>query len=392
MTVHQAQGNDVQSSCRHMMRMPSPAVQRLKFRLLAEGMTVDPEARRVLSGQAGDWPLTLADYASTSGVALELAEHTWVNVPIPDHNAELAARSSLCLRWQTGGFFISDAKQEHSVFPRLPPSYHDQVNSLGVRYTDYAITHTDRVRISPIQGCSYTCQFCDLPYKRRYQLMDSEGCIDAIRLALKDKILPARHVLISGGVPKPEDWARQHRLYEEVVQAFPNIQVDVMMVASPNHWDLHRMKQAGVHAVSINLELFNFEGGRRLMPRKTDLARTDWLRFIEQAVGLFGPGRVRSLLMVGLESAEMTLQGVWELAMRGCDPVLSPFRPDPATPLAHHPAPSSEIMTRIYHEAYEITEQLGVKLGPRCVPCMHNTLTFPDGSGAYYHSTAPEAI
>ncbi|MEO5363337.1 MAG: hypothetical protein H7838_06900 [Magnetococcus sp. DMHC-8] len=372
--------------------MPSHAVQTLKFRLLAEGMTVDPQARRVLAGQAGDHPLTLADYASTSGVALELAEQTWVNAPIPDHNWALAGHAALCLQWRTEGFFIRDEQQEYPVRPWLPPAYHNQTDSRGMRYTDYAITHTDRVRISPVQGCSYTCQFCDLPYKRRYQLMDVAGCTEAIRRALQDPILPAHHVLISGGVPKPEDWARQHHLYEEVVHAFPEVAVDVMMVASPHHWPLQQTHRAGVQAVSINLELFDFDAGRRLMPRKTDLARADWLRFIEQAVDIFGPGRVRSLLLVGLEPAEMTLQGVRELARRGCDPVLSPFRPDPATPLAHHPAPSAAMMAQVHHEAREITEQWGVKLGPRCIPCMHNTLTFPDGSGAYRHSTAPAMV
>ena len=33
-----------------------------------------------------------------------------------------------------------------------------------------------------------------------------------------------------------------------------------------------------------------------------------------------------------------------------------------------------------------IVERYGVKLGPRCIPCQHNTLTFPDDSGAYYYS------
>ena len=26
------------------------------------------------------------------------------------------------------------------------------------------------------------------------------------------------------------------------------------------------------------------------------------------------------------------------------------------------------------------------RLGPRCIPCHHNTLSFADGTDAYYHS------
>ena len=45
-----------------------------------------------------------------------------------------------------------------------------------------------------------------------------------------------------------------------------------------------------------------------------------------------------------------------------------------------------EFLAEAYERAIEIVEGFGVKLGPRCIPCQHNTLTFPDGSEAYkYH-------
>lgn len=80
------------------------------------------------------------------------------------------------------------------------PEYHDERLPTGRPITDFAITHTDRVRISPIQGCSFVCTFCDLPYDKRYEKMPIEGLIDSIRRALEDQVLKAHHVLISGGV------------------------------------------------------------------------------------------------------------------------------------------------------------------------------------------------
>ena len=90
--------------------------------------------------------------------------------------------------------------------------------------------------------------------------------------------------------------------------------------------------------------------------------------------------------MVGIEPMEATLQAVEELAMRGCEPVLSPFRPDPATPLRDESPPSATFLEEIYVRSVEIVERHNAKLGPRCIPCMHNTLTFPDESGYYYWS------
>jgi hypothetical protein len=111
------------------------------------------------------------------------------------------------------------------------------------------------------------------------------------------------------------------------------------------------------------------------------------LRFIELAIEHMGPGRVRSLLLVGLEPAEDTLRGVEALAQRGCEPVLSPFRPDPSTPLGKGrnriPPPNQQTITEVFLRATDIAAKHGMRLGPRCVPCMHNTITLPDDSGFY---------
>src|SRR5574340_1458117 len=106
----------------------------------------------------------------------------------------------------------------------------------------------------------------------------------------------------------------------------------------------------------------------------------------DRAVRAFGPGRVRSLLIVGLEPEESVLRGVEFIASHGVDPVLSPFRPAPGTRLADVRPPSADAMRRLYESAEEIAQRHGVKLGPRCVPCQHNTITFPDGTDAYVYS------
>src|SRR5262249_22894405 len=97
---------------------------------------------------------------------------------------------------------------------------------------------------------------------------------------------------------------------------------------------------------------------------------------------IFGPGRIRSLLMVGLESMEATLAGVEFLALRGCQPVLSPFRPAPGTRLEKMPPPRTEFLVEVYLRAREIGDRRGVNLGPDCLPCQHNTLTFPDDANS----------
>lgn len=363
-------------------------VERLKIELLTHGMTVSPAAAEALSGFERGKPLTLADYASTTGIALELDRGIWVNAPIRDHNPNFVGdQPPHSLEYEDGAYFVRSGDREVPARPVPVPDYHDETHAeTGRLYTDYAITHTDRVRISPIQGCKFVCTFCDLPYDKRYEKMPIEGLVASVARALEDQALPAQHVLISGGVPRDEDWPWLQEVYRAVPAAFPDVPVDVMMVPVPDRLVARDLYETGIHGVSINLEMFDAERSRKVMHHKWKLGHGAWFDFIEEAVSYFEPGNVRSVIMVGLEPMEMTLEGIRALAERGCEPVLSPFRPDPATPLRKHPPPSVEELEELYQRTEEIVEAAGVKLGPRCIPCMHNTLTFPDGSDAYYES------
>jgi len=362
------------------------AVQRLKIDLMTEGISVSEAARRKIIGRKGNRPLTLADYASTSGIALELEGDIWVNAPIHDFNPNFVETPPHVLHLDDNGFFVRSGRLEVPANFVPVPDYHDQKNPWGEPYTSFAITHTDRVRISPIEGCGLVCKFCDLPYQFRYRKKSIEGLVDSVRKALQDKRLPAQHVLISGGTPKPEDYEYEHQVYEAITAAFPGLDIDIMMVPSPGLLDLQHLKDIGIHGLSINLELFNQRHADKVMPLKARLTRDQYLNFIERAVEIFGPDRVRSLLLVGLESIDDTLKGVEALAERACQPVLSPFRPDPATPLRHLQPPSGDFLGEVYERSLNIAERHAVKLGPRCIPCHHNTLTYPDRSGWYRKS------
>ena len=356
-------------------------VQLLKLSLMAEGVAVTPRAREALRGR----PLTLADYATTSGISLVLGEEVWVNAPLRDHNPNFVSEAPPHVLDRTEfGYSILSPRGRFPTRLVPVPDYYNEKNSSEEPYTAYAHTHADRVRISPIEGCGMICTFCDLPYEYTYRRKRIDGLIDAIARAVEDRALPARHALISGGTPKKEDFGFLRTVYREIPARFPDLPIDIMMVPVPGLLDLNELRDAGIYGLSINLELFNWEIARRTMRQKYDLGQQHYLDFIERAVSCFGPGRVRSLLLVGLEPIEDTLQGVEVLAERGCDPVLSPFRPDPATPMRKTLPPTAELLAEVYMRALEVVERHSVKLGPRCIACQHNTLTFPDGSG-YYH-------
>ena len=49
--------------------------------------------------------------------------------------------------------------------------------------TRFGVTHTDRVRVSPIEGCAWKCHFCDLPYEFAYR--KKEGRREYVRVSLE---------------------------------------------------------------------------------------------------------------------------------------------------------------------------------------------------------------
>lgn len=349
--------------------------EQLKFRLFAEGLQITPRAQDRIDAANGDRPMTPADYASTSGIILALEDEVWVNAPVSAHNPNFVGESEIVLDLDDVGLWLAAGGLASRASFWLPPRYHGTLNAEGEEYNSYAFTHSDRVRISPVEGCAIACQFCDLPYEFRYRTKSVDGLVDAVRRAVADEIQPAYHVLISGGVPRDDDVGYVRDVYEAVIRSFDRIPVDIMMVPIPSLVDAAWLGELGVNELSINLEIYNADIGRRLMRRKHDQGRAHYLAFIEQAAEELGAGRVRSMLMVGLEPAEDTLAGVAAIAERGGVPVLSPFRPDPSTPLRNMDPPDATLMTSVFLRATEICTDQGVPLGPSCVPCSHNTLT-----------------
>lgn len=354
---------------------------RLKIHCMAKGIRLEPQVTECLT-QGGELPLTIHEYPTTGGVTLRM-DDVYLNAPFDDWYCD---RSEATLAVAPGGGFEVRYAGEAVPCQVLPlPGYLGAINSLGQPVTDTAMSHCDRIRVSPISGCSLDCGFCDVP-SSRYKRHSPEEILASIEVAKQDQSLPTHHLLISGGSPGPHHFA----WFDDMVCAVASrsgMATDVMM--SPREGDLGyvaRFAEAGVQGFSLNLEVFGDESAARIMPRKHARSSPHTARTIEAALAAVGGnGRVRSLVIIGLEDPEPTLRGIEFLARLGCEPVLSPFRPSRNTVLADAEPPTEEYLLDIYLRALDIAAAHGVRLGPRCIPCQHNTLVFPDGSADYWY-------
>lgn len=363
------------------------AAQRLKFQLLAEGIEVSPAARVALREATSEDDLTPADYASTSGLILRLDDDVWVNAPINDYNPNFVAGSRFILDHGADGFWVHGAGLASQAAFWPPPSYHGRTERFGP-LNNFVVTHGDRARLSPVRGCVMTCTFCNIPYDDPldvYRPKPVEALLDAARVAISDPRQPAHHMLISGGTPKRPDFGFMQEVYRRVLTEFPQTPVDIMMVPLPGLFDLPLLDKLGLNEISVNIEVFSEAHAKEVMRHKYNQGLDFYLDFIEHAAEVLGPGRVRSMLMVGLEPMEMTLAGVAAIAERGGVPVLSPFRPDPVTPLRDRKPSGAADLEETYLRAVDIAAGHGAVLGPDCPPCTHNTLSFVSPGSAYRH-------
>lgn len=360
--------------------------QRLKFKLLAHGASVTPTAVEALDAavDGGEW--SPADYASTKGLIVRLEDDVWVNMPVERYNPAVASGSEILFDVDDDGFVVEGyGLRSHAEFWR-PPQYLGATATNGRPIKNYVVGHGDRVRLSPTIGCAMVCDFCNIPFDDTYAgLKPLDVMVDALRTAFNDPIQPAQHILISGGTPGAPHVKGLREVYERVVTEFPERLVDIMMVPVDGLFDLSHLDALGLNQISVNLEIYDEEVAARVMRHKHRQGRQYYLDFLENAAVVLGPGRVRSMLMVGLESMESTLAGVRALLQRGCVPVLSPFVPDAVTPMADRRPPTADYTLEVFLRASELAAEFGVSLGPDCVPCMHNTMTLP-GFGS--HSTS----
>lgn len=356
-----------------------------KLIALSDGVAIAPS---VLAELGGPESLTIHEYATTGGITLQLPQDVVVNAPFDTPRAE-ASRLRL-VRADDGLALRTDAWSV-AVEAVLPlPGYLGAIDACGDRVRDTAMSHADRIRVSPIVGCAYDCRFCDLarvPYRQR----PVEQILRAIDVALADDALPPRHLLISGGSP-PIRYADGQQYFVDMCRRIAEhlrdvrtpegepFEIDIMMSARPDGPEfVEAMVAAGVTGFSFNVEVFSPDAARRHLPLKHKWSREHLAPTIARAVELLGreEGRVRSLIIPGLETLEQTLEGVSWLAALGCSPVLSPFRPAPNTMLEDRDPVSTADLELVLAESRVIVREQGVLLGPRCVPCQHNTLSLP---------------
>ncbi len=364
------------------------ACARLKFDLFSYGIQLSKNALQKLSEDRDN--LTIRD-GIAGGLELSFNDIIHVNTPIKEFFA-LISPYNLDYDFSKKCFLIKDQHGDSLVANVLPiPDFVGLKTSKGTPMVEVGQMHNERLSIEVVFGCKNNlknqraCHFCELGAEPEIKYTSIEDIQELVTYCEKSDSINMRHILIGGGTPPEDQWY----FFLEVLAAVKKI-TDLpiyMMIAPPK--DLSRLKELkklGLNEVAFNLELYNRKIAIKIMPEKGRIARHYYLKAMDMAVDLWGGnGNIRSILIVGLEPLEQTLQGVELLASHGVMPILSPFRPVPGTRMASHPQAHSELLYEAWNRGEEIASKYGLTLGPTCIACQNNTIALPFNPICHYY-------
>lgn len=368
--------------------MNSLDLYKIKCDIFSRGVFIDNYVQSIIT-QDGKNPITVRPGIS-EGIEIVIGETTYINAPI---NPMWSDNPLKLITDGTGNFMIrldNGSIIKIKIIPK--PLYYNCATPTGTKLIQFIHTFTDRVCISPKGTCWFRnqdnqCRFCHLG-TRKYQdtALVPDEIIFAVEKAVNDPVLPAKHILVSGGTP-----GLKHSDFKNYIDLFKGLkdQFDIplyFMTCPPQFFNaMEIFKNAGVDEIGINIEIYNTLIAKQLIPGKARMiGRDTYFKTLINAVGCFGKTNVRSILIVGLEPFDSTLDGVRNLASIGVAPILSPFRPVRNTALESHPVPTGSEFYDVLIRADGICHEYDVFLGPACYACQNNTLNLDNDRYHFY--------
>ena len=358
-----------------------------KFNLFSHGLSLSEKVLESLSEER--FNLTIRD-GIAGGIELKLFDCIHINAPIKEYFSFLSP-FQLDIKLD-GGYVIRDEQDNMVSIEILPiPDFAGRHVSTGTPMLDIGQMFNERLSIEVFFGCVNTwanntaCHFCELGAERKPEFIELDDMTEMVMHCRDNPHINMRHILLGGGTP-PDRLLHLYIDATRCVRKITDIPLYIMM-APPNDLSiLNQLKELGVNEIGFNLEVFNREIARSIMPSKGQIPITKYFETMEYATKLWSEaGEVRSILIVGLEPLSSTLNGVRELCKRKVMPILSPFRPVPNTPLANHPTPKPELLFESWKQGQKIAAEYGMWLGPTCIACQNNTITMPHDEHYRYY-------
>jgi radical SAM protein (TIGR04043 family) len=238
------------------------------------------------------------------------------------------------------------------------PRFYDLSTADGVPYWKIAVLHgRDVLATTVLQTCiryqsrTRTCQFCaigqSLAAGRTVERKTPAQLAEVAKAAVE--LDGVRHMVMTTGTPPGRDRGAA-MLAESAAAVKAAVDLPLQGQCEPPDDDVwfRRMKDAGVDALGMHLEVVTPQLRARVMPGKAQVPLDRYFDAFAAAVSVFGRAQVSTYILAGLgDSKEAILETCGKLVALGVYPFVVPFVPISGTPLESHPAPSPAFMHEI---------------------------------------------
>ena len=368
----QAAPNTVQDSAAWRNKVLHMDPLSLKIGLLNQGVrfSAAAEAAAMQQGMIRQGVFQSVDLTLPNGLIINAPYHT-----------DFSELSPYSVQWNEEAFLLY---YENRIlcpvaFDARDP-YRENTASRGTLFGHAAFWATDRLRVHHQFRCNYKhegmgCRFCNVKEKKGVYFLDDVSEIIDFYLKHTD----FRHFLIGGGSGSDMDESKNIITLAKHIRTRSDKTIYAMCLPPKDLSVLSKYRQAGIDEIGFNLELFDREIAKRVMPGKGNIPLSQYESAYREAVRLWGRcGMVRSLMVLGLEPLDSFYRGIEWLCKLGVMPIISVFRPVKNIELNEALPPSNMALFDIFYRATEIAKRYGLSLGPSCSACQNNTLSLPE--------------
>ncbi len=235
--------------------------------------------------------------------------------------------------------FDGDAIQVNPISE--PNAIGNQHLTVGVR-SDFFSMHSPRTLFcTPLRECVFAiekeiCKFCSFDGASMRPLSPDEFMLSVEQIVDELGFVPS--IALGAGTPNKNDHGAKY--FAELTRLLlENFDADVSVEMVPPHSlsDLDILFEAGVGSMIMSLELWDDQKRKFYCPGKSYVTKEHYLEAHEYVQNAIGFGTTSSVLLVGLEEASSTIEGMTMLTSNKIVPTLIPFRPYKNTPMASHP-------------------------------------------------------
>jgi radical SAM protein (TIGR04043 family) len=335
----------------------TPRLRELKAKIFVHGLRIEDELWRELVDE-NHYKHKRAGLSQGRFFRLhDGAAHTAVNAPVLE---PFVQRSPLHLERDPGGYAVYEGETRLvRAVPFAWPRWYQRTTSAGTPMSSVVSAHCDTSLYTAIYqgGCDYwqgdqMCAFCAMKIDQKSKWRSVESIIEVAKVALEENALA--EISFGGGTRLAEDKSARHKA--DAIEAFKKevpMKCCVEMAAPDTDDWLDRLKDAGLDSILLNLELWDEEVRRRIMPGKSAITRERYLAALAHAAKILGPNQASSQIIVGLEKLEDTVTAIRAVADAGAIPMPVVFRPLPGTSLADHTTPSVDDVLVAFDAAAE---------------------------------------